>query len=489
MIQDHPSSHQEQLSMPTQKTQADILVVDDKPDNIRLLATMLAEQGYKVRKSLNGSMALTAAFTRPPDLILLDINMPQMDGYEVCRHLKANETTRQIPVIFLSALDEPLDKVRAFEVGGTDYITKPFQLEEVLVRLENQLTIQRQKKQLTQQNTALQQEIFERQQTEQILYQSRALLASVLNSSLDGVAAMQAVRDQDGAIEDFEWLVTNPVAARLVGRAAERLLGQKILRDKPEYLKVIFGEQSQDLFDWFVQVVETGNVQEREFVCDREDAKRWFQIVAVKLGDGFAVTFRDITERKKIVFALEEANRELQRLANLDGLTQVANRRQFDERLHLEWQRMQETKVPLTLILCDVDFFKPYNDTYGHQAGDDCLRAIAQALKQSATRPDDLVARYGGEEFAIILPKTDEAGGIRVAKAIQEEMSRLAMDHSASTISLSVTLSLGISSACSSHPLHLPHLLVAAADQALYDAKKQGRNTFCLKNPSLSSET
>jgi adenylate cyclase len=119
-----------------------ILVVDDLPDNLRLLFTLLMPQGYEVGKALNGQMALKSAYASPPDLILLDINMPNMDGYEVCKHLKANPQTKDIPVIFISALDDVWDKVKAFKVGGIDYITKPFQAEEVLVRVENQLKIQ-----------------------------------------------------------------------------------------------------------------------------------------------------------------------------------------------------------------------------------------------------------------------------------------------------------------------------------------------------------
>ncbi|MEA5508797.1 hybrid sensor histidine kinase/response regulator [Crocosphaera sp. UHCC 0190] len=139
-----------------------ILVVDDTPDNLRLLSVMLSEQGYKVRKALNGQTALKTIYQVPPDLILLDINMPSMNGYEVCKKLKKEAGIRDIPVIFISALDDVLDKVKAFEVGGVDYITKPFQAEEVIARIENQLIIQRQKKQLKQ-------EIEERQKTEQTL--------------------------------------------------------------------------------------------------------------------------------------------------------------------------------------------------------------------------------------------------------------------------------------------------------------------------------
>ncbi|EAZ89821.1 hybrid sensor histidine kinase/response regulator [Crocosphaera chwakensis] len=141
---------------------SNILVVDDTPDNLRLLSAMLSEQGYKVRKALNGKTALNTIHQVPADLILLDINMPSMNGYEVCQQLKNDPITQDIPIIFISALDDVLDKVKAFDLGGVDYITKPFQAEEVIARIENQLTIQRQKKQL-------QQEIKEREKTEQTL--------------------------------------------------------------------------------------------------------------------------------------------------------------------------------------------------------------------------------------------------------------------------------------------------------------------------------
>ncbi|NET06623.1 MAG: hybrid sensor histidine kinase/response regulator [Symploca sp. SIO2B6] len=143
-----------------------ILVVDDTPENLRLLSTMLTEHGYKVRKVISGKLALDAAQVNPPDLILLDIMMPQINGYEVCKQLKASEQTAKIPVIFLSALNEAIDKVKAFNVGGADYITKPFQIEEVVARVENQLLIRRLQKQQQEHNIKLQQEISDRQQAQ-----------------------------------------------------------------------------------------------------------------------------------------------------------------------------------------------------------------------------------------------------------------------------------------------------------------------------------
>lgn len=155
---------------------ASILVVDDLPDNLRILAAILREEGYKVRKAVNGEMALETIRSQSPDLILLDIKMPQMDGYAVCSNLKAAAETRNIPVIFLSALNDIADKVKGFAVGGADYIIKPFQAEEVLVRIEHQLTIRRQQQQLNVQNQQLQQEIQERQRAELLLQELNALL-------------------------------------------------------------------------------------------------------------------------------------------------------------------------------------------------------------------------------------------------------------------------------------------------------------------------
>lgn len=172
---------------------------------------------------------------------------------------------------------------------------------------------------------------------------------------------------------------------------------------------------------------------------------------------------------------LEESNRELQRLSSLDGLTGIANRRQFDKTLEQEWQRALRNCAELSLIMIDIDYFKLYNDTYGHQAGDDCLKGVALALARIVHRPSDIVARYGGEEFAVILPETDMEGTLRVAEKMREAISRLNMRHEASKVSDKITLSIGIANL---HPRGSdnPDLLLTAADDALYRAKHAGRN-------------
>ncbi len=318
----------------------DILIVDDVPDNIRLLSNILTNQGYQVRKALNGKMALRAIHTSKPDLILLDINMPDMDGYQVCQELKSHIETEYIPIIFVSSMNETLDKVKAFSLGAIDYITKPFQVEEVLARIKNQLIIQQQQKELI--------------------------------------------------IQNFE-------------------------------LK------------------------------------------------------KEIENRKKIETALRLANLELERLAIIDELTKIPNRRRFDQYMEQEWSRMMREKNYLSLILCDIDYFKFYNDTYGHQAGDNCLFKVAQALISCAKRPSDLLARYGGEEFAMILPNTSQKGALKVGELMRLAVEKLQFPHKTSKINKYITLSVGVSSVIPNINLSFQDL-IKSADEALYQSKQQGRN-------------
>ncbi len=331
------------MSEPTSPlSKANILVVDDTPENLRLLSSILSEQGYKVRSALNGQMALRGAQLSPPDLILLDVNMPLMNGYEVCRQLKEHQETYQIPVIFISALDGVEDKVKAFEMGGVDYVTKPFQLQEVLARIHTHLTLRQLQQQLQAQNQRLQAEIQERQRVEA---------------------------------------------------------------------------------------------------------------------------------------ALQVANRELLRLSTCDELTQVANRRHFNGCLDQWWWSLGQTQEDLSLLICDVDYFKSYNDSCGHLAGDRCLQQVAQILQSAVSSSQDLVARYGGDEFMILLPYTNEARGKQIAAMIQDQIRQLRIPHVAHPTCGQVSLSIGLASLIPS-PDSPPDLLVACADQALYASKAQGRDCF-----------
>jgi len=165
----------------------------------------------------------------------------------------------------------------------------------------------------------------------------------------------------------------------------------------------------------------------------------------------------------------------LNRLATIDGLTQLANRRHFDNSLELEWKRMVREQGIISLILCDIDFFKFYNDNYGHQEGDECLQRVASAINSPLKRPTDMAARYGGEEFVIILPNTDSEGAASIAEEIREEIIQLKIPHAHSKVDQYVTLSLGVSTATPNQGLSA-EILIKNADKALYEAKEQGRN-------------
>ena len=266
-----------------------ILIVDDSPENVRELSSLLSEKGYQVSSATDGKMALSIISQECPDLIILDILLLEMNGYQVCRHLKFQEQTQHIPVIFLSSLNSELDKVEAFKVGGVDYITKPFFVEEVIFRVEAQLSIIKQQQKYRQ---VMDERIAERKIAERELNKSRALLTGVLNSSLDGVAAFEAIRDSQGKIVDFRWLIANPLAVMTVGGTIETLKGKRLFVERTP------GHLFEGLFDLFVQVVETCTILEKEHYYDSFSLKAWFLIVAVKLGDGFVMTFRDISDRK-----------------------------------------------------------------------------------------------------------------------------------------------------------------------------------------------
>ncbi|NES04860.1 MAG: diguanylate cyclase [Okeania sp. SIO2F4] len=439
-----------------------ILIVDDQIPNLRVLTAMLKEKNYQVRKATDGETAIEAVEIEPPDLIILDIKMPGMDGYEVCQSLKLNDATKDIPIIFISALNEVFDKVKAFDVGGIDYITKPFQEEEVLARIKSQLTIKQQQRLLEKEKERLKQEIQKRKEIEASLYQSRALISSIVNNSLDGVAALEAVRNpRTGNIEDFRCLIVNPIMAKIFNQQSEDLIGKLVF-------KRFINKVELNSFDDFVGVVETGISLQKDFSYEYKGEKRWYSCIAVKLTDGFSVTVRDITERKK-------QELELNNFASIDSLTGISNRRIFDQTLGKEWQTCQREKQPLALIIMDIDYFKKYNDYYGHQKGDNCLIRVAQATYKVIKRPRDLVARYGGEEFAIILPNTDRKGAMTIANMVQQQIKELAIPHERSEVSPFVSVSLGISCVIPTTESS-PNTLVDMADRAMYTAKQQGRN-------------
>ncbi|MFN9609879.1 MAG: diguanylate cyclase domain-containing protein [Pseudanabaena sp.] len=202
---------------------------------------------------------------------------------------------------------------------------------------------------------------------------------------------------------------------------------------------------------------------------------------------------RRLLEQANLRQKLESANRrlavvikELQRLVSIDGLTQVANRRCLDEYLEQEFKRSCREKIPISLVLCDIDFFKKYNDNYGHQEGDLCLQAVAQSISKATNRPADLVARYGGEEFVIVLPNTDQEGGMNIAVKATELVRSLQIPHDYSEVAPYVTISCGVATLFPHQHTQAINLLLKSADRALYVAKAEGRN--CVRQSDLVND-
>lgn len=450
----------------------EILVVDDTPDNLRLLLRALSSEGYLVRCAKSAALALRRVQTALPDLVLLDIRMPQMNGYEFCAWLKANARTREIPVIFLSVLNEAEDKVRAFGVGGVDYIAKPYNIDEVLARVRYQLQAQQQAQQLQVEIECLRQANAEQQQLLTRFEQSYHLLSQVLNSLADGIAAFRAVRNQQGDIEDFRWLLGNQVLADWVGRSPADLAEATLS-------EILVPCPHDDVLNLFIQVVEQHESLRYELLCHPNgEIPRWFELMASQLGDGLVVRLRDLSEHRQVVAQLQATIDELQVLTTQDSLTQIANRRAFDQYLQAEWQRLARMQQPISLIMGDIDRFKRFNDLCGHGVGDECLRQVARAIASVVKRPADLVARYGGEEFAILLPHTPLLGAAQVAEQVRSAVADLQLTVPRVECER-VSLSLGVAS-------QIPDLastteaLLAEADRALYGAKAQGGNRVCL---------
>jgi diguanylate cyclase (GGDEF)-like protein len=221
------------------------------------------------------------------------------------------------------------------------------------------------------------------------------------------------------------------------------------------------------------------NQMSQEIQQSRQELADHARSLEQKVADRTHDLQEEIDRRGQAESALKLANYKLERLAYLDGLTQISNRRSFDERFLQEWKRARRNKTALSIVLCDVDYFKKYNDTYGHILGDECLCTIAQALASVVCRPSDCVARYGGEEFVILLPDTDTTGAIKVAEAMRSKVHSLEITHDASEVSEFVTLSFGVASLIPTGTIPREALL-NRADRALYQAKQAGRDQVSL---------
>lgn len=298
------------------------------------------------------------------------------------------------------------------------------------------------------------------------------------------------------AYTDPTWVIREDGIVIRVNNAMCTMLGQEN--------KNIIGKKCTDLFKHSLcdrktcpltylkqQKTTEQDIDFQEDKSDKHYLLTTAPLVTIDGTPGIVAQFKNITRRKETERALAEANVTLEKIARIDGLTQIANRRSFDETLSQEWQRLCRAKQPISLLLGDIDYFKKYNDHYGHQAGDDCLKQIAKALADSVLRPADLAARYGGEEFVLLLPEIEIHGALLVGQRAIERITDLRIPHAASENNDKVSISIGAATLIPSIDSD-PSKLIELADEALYHAKEQGRNRILpstrLEVP-ISSET
>ncbi len=498
------------------KFQSNILIVDDTPNNLELLFTYLKNADYKVLVAQDGNKALKIAKTANPDLILLDVMMSGINGFETCRQLKINPDTKDIPIIFMTALAETKSKVKGFELGAVDYIIKPIDREELLARIHTHLTVQH-----------LHQRLAKEVKNKQLLFE----ISDRIRQSLDLDLIFQTATQEILKVLECNRVVLACLSNENISIEAQSIASSKVTKlpkkiaveyfcpNRQEYQNYRKGKiltvENIDNLDSDIQVLqaqasnctrlivpillEENTVKANKFyplwgwlITDRSCSRKWkpeeielcrniTAQLAIAIKQGLVYQQLQITNQQ-----LQKSHKRLQQLALLDPLTQVFNRRYFDQQLNLEWRRLKRNEPsPLSLIMCDVDCFKIYNDTYGHQQGDKCLQQIACAVINAIKRPADLLARYGGEEFVIVLPHTPQAGAIKVAESIRVAVKNLNIPHVNSTVDSVVTISLGIASAIP-NAQNSPALLVEAADQALYLAKNRGRDCLAVYQGDVS---
>nr|WP_244204709.1 diguanylate cyclase [Vibrio rhodolitus] len=321
----------------------------------------------------------------------------------------------------------------------------------------------------------LRDEMEKRRDTEVALAQRDTILQNILEASPDSIGIFN---------ENMVYQACNKPFVKALGISdVQDLIGHR-LQD------VIADDAYKKLAESDHQVLHDGiSLRYIDQIIHSNGEMTWYDVVKSPFRDpgsgtnGVLVMARDVSERYLAEQKLAEANQELERLSFIDGLTQIANRRRFDEQLDLLWHIHLREQKPLTIMLCDIDYFKGFNDLYGHQKGDEALIGVAQAFKQVITRSSDCVARYGGEEFAFILPNTTTEGAKVLAERIHTEVAKLAIAHQASDVSELVTVSIGLV-AFVPHQPQTVEAMVALADSALYQAKANGRNQTCIHHTS-----
>ncbi|MBI5922835.1 MAG: EAL domain-containing protein [Betaproteobacteria bacterium] len=395
-----------------------ILIVDDMPENLGVLGAVLRAEGYKVKAANSGAVALRYAVQEPPALILLDIMMPEMDGFEVLRRLREKDLTKNIPVIFLTALGDPSDVAHGLRQGAADYIPKPIQPEVVLARVGTQLEVYRAREWLRNQNQHLETEVARRvaetrliqdeaERTRERLNRQREL---ILISAAEGIFGVDA-----GGVINF----VNPAAASLLGYERDELSGRKA--DEIFFNSSEVGNGPPPNCPIQASCLAGVAIHGREEMFRRKDGSplalefSCTPIVEDGKSAGAVVTLQDFSERKRYL-------EQLERKSNFDDLTGLPNRNLLNDRLATSLARYRKDGGCLAVLTVNLDRFKGINDSLGHGAGDQVLREVAVRLGEHA-RKLDTVARLEGDEFVVITESAETNGASKIAQALLEMLN------------------------------------------------------------------
>ena len=448
---------------------ARILVVDDVPANVRLLEVRLLAEYFEVLTASNGREALEICESGRVDVVLLDVMMPDMDGFETCRRLKADPATAHIPVVMVTALDQAADRVRGLEAGADDFLTKPVNDLQLMTRVKSlvrlkMLTDELRLRASTTRNIGLGELLSRHDAVDEVL--PKVLLIDERQSTADQVAKMlRSACDVEIAIDpqagffraaegDHECVL---ITTRLAGFDPLRLCSQLRTLDRTRFLPIVLlADESEE--ERLVRALELGI---NDYVVRPIDQQELLARVRTQI------------RRKRYNEHLRQSLTQTIEMAVTDGLTGLHNRRYLDSHLKTLFERAMNRRRPLSLMITDIDRFKAINDTYGHDAGDEILREFAARLRKNV-RGIDLACRYGGEEFVVVMPDTEPALANIVAERVREQIAQQPFRVAGRDEPINVTISIGLAGI--RHAEDTVAGLVKRADKALYEAKNAGRN-------------
>lgn len=453
---------------------ARVLVVDDIPANVKLLETHLLAEYFEVLTAENGMQALEICDKTQVDLILLDIMMPGIDGFEVCRRLKANPKTVNIPVVMVTALDQPEDRVEGLKCGADDFLTKPVNNMQLMARVKSLLRL----KMLTDElrNQAGGRVSFDNLDEQKsgpsaleergltLLVDGRATSHDRISKSISEIADINAISDPEAALFEaaetpYELIIIND---NIPGSDPLRLCSQLRSREATRFVPILIMLQSGDE----QQIVRALDIGVNDYILHPFDPNELYA--------------RSLTQikRHRSSEKLKASLSKSVELAVVDPLTGLNNRHFLDAYMDKLISRSKRRKTPISMLITDIDKFKSVNDTYGHDVGDEALKEFARRLR-STVRGADLACRFGGEEFVVLMPDTTQEMALQVAERLRQSIEELPFDIVDDGESLAVTTSVGVT--CF-HPEHDDSKsLLKRADTALYEAKSQGRNRVVLK--------